>query len=494
MKKFIPIFVLWFLLSSCSEEFLDRPPNSAITGGNFPATEEDALLAINGAYSSLRIWQIYSGGFPVIDIVSDESSKGSNPGDAANLNLYDTFDHDPSDGAPQRWWSTLYEAIRRTNLVIEKVPEVQDMDPVLQQRIIAEARFLRGYFYSTLVRAFGDVVVVTTSTVDYDERKPRTAKEEVWQKLIFPDLQFAADNLPLKSEYATSNLGRATKGAAEALMARCYLFVGDFVNAEKYALNVIQSEEYSLEATFSDAFSVDIVFGDESVFEIGANGRDRSVEGGLQRGETQGVRGNPSRGWGFNRPTYSTIQGFGHDPRLDASVIFLGDTLDGIPIIGDDATPDTLYDSQGEITEIECYNQKVWTPYEAEKTSYDVNRRIIRYADVLLMAAEALNENDKSEQALPHLNAIRERARGDDDEVLPDITTTDQDELREAIYIERSRELAFEGLRFWDLVRTGRAPEVLGPLGFVEGVHEVFPIPLSEIDVSNGAIQQNNGY
>lgn len=493
MRVFVILISVLFLFIGCSEDFLDRPPKARISGGNFPANEDDAIAALNAVYSSLRTWQFNCGGFPVLDILSDEGRKGSNPGDAVNLNLYDTFDHDATDENPRRWWATLYQSIRRANLVIESVPELE-MDPDLEERILGEARFLRAYFYSTLVRAFGDVVVVTQSSVDYDEKKGRTPRDEVWDELIFPDLEFAAAVLPLKSQYPPEDLGRATKGSARALMARLYLFVGDFVRAEEQALNVIMSNEYTLEADYSDAFSVEVVFGQESVFEIGANGANRASEGGHQWGETQGVRGNPSRGWGFNRPTISTIRSFGDDPRLDASVVFLGEVLDGIPIIGDDATPDTTFDAQGNIVEIECYNQKVWSPFEAEKASYDVNRRVIRYADVLLMAAEALNENGKSSQALPYLNQVRARARGDNEAVLPDITTTDQAELREIIFVERSRELAFEGLRFWDLVRTGRAPEVLGPLGFREGIHELFPIPLTEIDNSNGAIGQNEGY
>jgi hypothetical protein len=494
MKAKAIVIIFLFIFSGCSEEFLDRPPNARITGGVFPSNQEDTINALNGAYGDLRSWQYNCGGFPILDIVSDEGSKGSNPGDAANLNLYNSFNHDATDQNPRRWWATLYQAIRKANLVIESVAELDNIDPELQERIIAEARFLRGYHYSVLVRAFGDVVVVISSSVDYNDKKGRTPKEEVWNSLIFPDLEHAANNLPLRSEYPPEDLGRATKGAAKALLARMYLFIGDFVNAEKYALEVINSNEYALEETFSDAFNVDIVFGQEAVFEIGANGRNRASEGGHQWAETQGVRGDPSRGWGFNRPTYQKILSFGDDPRLDGSVIFLGEVLDGIPIIGDDATPDTTFDQEGNIVEIECYNQKTWSPYEAEKSSYDVNRKIVRYADVLLMAAEALNENGKSSQALPYLNEVRARARGENDGLLPDITTTNQSELRDLIFLERSRELAFEGLRFWDLVRTGRAVEVLGPLGFVEGKHELFPIPLSEIDNSNGAIQQNFGY
>jgi hypothetical protein len=491
MKKiFVPLLIVLFV-SGCSEDFLNKPPNAQITGGNFPANEEDAILALNGAYSSLRTWQLYSGGFPIIDIVSDDAVKGSNPGDGINLNLYDTFTFDATEGNMQRWWATLYASVRKTNLVIEKVPGI-DMDAELRDRIVGEAKFLRAYFYSVLVRAFGDAVIVEKSGIDFNQRIPRTSKDQVWNDFIIPELKYAADVLPFRSEYPPEDLGRITKGAAKALLARIYLFIGDFVNAEKYAMEVINSGgEYELEPSFSNVFNVDNPFGMESIFEIGANGANGAALGGNQWGETQGVRGDPSKGWGFGRPDYFFIKSFADDPRLDQSVIFLGETLDGTLINGDDSTPDTTYDDNNNIIEIECYNQKVWTPYFAEKTGYDVNRIIIRYADVLLMAAEALNENNKPDQALIYLNQVRARARNGNAGILPDITTTDKEALRLAIYEERRIELAFEGLRFWDLVRTNRAKEVLGPKGFVEGKNELFPVPQSEIDVSEGTIIQN---
>ena len=145
----------------------------------------------------------------------------------------------------------------------------------------------------------------------------------------------------------------------------------------------------------------------------------------------------------------------------------------------------------GTVTEVECYNQKVWYPGTNTITQWGHNRRLIRYADVLLMAAEALNENDKPGDALLYLNEVRERAREGNSSILPDVTVTGKDDLRTAILEERRHELALEGHRFWDLVRTGRAATVLGPMGFETGKHELFPIPQNEIDISQGSLQQN---
>ena len=172
-------------------------------------------------------------------------------------------------------------------------------------------------------------------------------------------------------------------------------------------------------------------------------------------------------------------------------MIDLGDTLDGVVILGDGGTPDVTKDGQGNIIEIECYTRKVWVPGDNVTTQWGFHRRLIRYADVLLMAAEALNENGKQADALTYLNAVRARARQGNTGILPDITTTDQSGLRDIIFNERRHELAMEGWRFWDLVRTGRAAQVLGPLGFVPGKHELLPVPQSEIDISQGSLAQN---
>lgn len=367
------------------------------------------------------------------------------------------------------------------------------MDEALKNRYIAEASFIRAYFYSILVRAFGDIVMVLE--INPSLELSRTDAQVVWNEIIIPDLEFAISVLPEKSEYPAADLGRVTKGGAKALLARLYLYLGDFVAVQKLAEEVINSGQYSLQPNFEDAFNVENEGGIESVWEVPALPFGSFGSGGNQYGNTWAVRGTPNRGWGFGRPAYPWILKMqdNNDPRLDASVIFLGEVIDGFEISGDDATTDTTR-VDGQIVEIECYNQKIWTPGATTEESYGHNQRIIRYADVLLMAAEAANENGNSTVALNYLNQIRERARGGSVGIVPDITTVDQSALRIAIENERNYELAFEGLRYWDLVRTNRAKDVLGPLGFVEDKHELFPIPQSEIDISQRRITQNPNY
>lgn len=491
LKKII-IIVFVFVCFSCGEDFLDRPPLAALTAGTFPSSPEDAVLATNGVYNTLRSWNFNTGGSPLLDIMTDQATKGTNPGDGASTQPFEDFSFDAFDPAIDRWYKTVYQGIRRANLVITEIPSIQ-MDEVQRTQLLAEVRFLRGYFYSVLVRSFGAVPLVIE--VDPPLTLTRTDAETIWSELIFPDLEFALENLPEKSEYPGADLGRVTKGATKSLLARLHLYRGEFDKVETFTLEVINSGQYDLEANFADAFSSENEGGIESVWEIPALPLGFG-DGGHQYANTWAIRGIPNRGWGFGRPAYPwiTMMMANDDPRMDASVIFLGEELGGEVTLGDSPTPDTTYNEQNQIIEIETYNQKVWHPGPGTQESFGHNKRNIRYSDVLLMAAEALNERDKPAEALVHLNRVRQRARGGDTSILPDVTTQDKDALRQAIADERNYELAFEGLRYWDLVRTNQASTVLGSLGYVSGKHELFPIPQSEIDITENRITQNDNY
>ncbi|MFT4970814.1 MAG: hypothetical protein ACI9JY_000009 [Saprospiraceae bacterium] len=494
MKNTLPIIAflsILFFAASCSDDFLEQPPRSALTVGSFPATPDDAFLAINAAYNINRTWQIATGGYPILDFMADDLVKGSNPGDGIDVAVYQNFTHTPTEISAERWYKTVYEGIRRANLVITVVPDIE-MDNVLRDRYVAEARFLRAYHYSSLVRGYGAVPKVTQ--IDPPLTLGRTEVQEILDEIVYPDLEFAISILPERSEYAPEDLGRATKGAARGILARTKLFYGEFQDVEALTQDIIESNEYDLVPDFSEIFPEANEFNQESIFEISARVGEFN-DGGNQYGNTVGVRGSPNKGWGFGRPAYSWIIEMEdqEDPRLEPSILRLGEVIDGITIAGDASTPDeTIID--GEIVEIEVYIQKTWMPGADGLTSWGHNRRIIRYADILLMHAEALNENGKTPEALTFLNSIRARARGDNSGVLPDITVTGKAAVRDAILEERKYELAFENRRFWDLVRTGKAAEVLEPFGFIAGKNELLPIPQSEIDVSQGRITQNPGY
>jgi hypothetical protein len=486
MKNFL--LSILFLLLGCND-FLDKPLQGKLTQDSFPVTESDAIQATNAIYNILRDGSYHQGTFPILDIMSDDAYKGSNPTDAAStVGPYNTFTYIPTEGNISGWWSVLYKGVRRANVVIEKVPSIS-MDAGAQARMVGEAKFLRALFYFDLVRAWGDVPLVTGTNPDAS--LDRTSKDVIYD-LIESDLLQSIDALQEKSEQDADDIGRATKGAARALLAKVYLFQGDYVNAEKYALEVINSSQYDLESNFENANSKQGEFGVESIFEIGAQPFEGIENGGNQYANVQGVRGTPNRGWGFNRPSLDLMNTFeANDPRKDATIIYLNEVLDGVTIVGDINTPDETKDQNGSTIEIETYNQKVWTPGTNVPTQFDHNRRILRYADVLLMAAEALNHNSKPAEALKYLNDVRERARGGNATILPDIIETDQNALQDIIMHERRVELALEGHRFWDLVRTNKASAVLGPLGFIEGKHELLPIPQNEMDLTGNRWSQN---
>lgn len=487
-KSYFPFTLLLlcvFLTPSCSDDFLDNPPQGYLTDAQFPKSPEHALRAVNAMYSDLRVWQIYYGGYPIVDIMSDDAHKGSNPGDGVNMALFESYTFGANIGDLGAWYASMYEAIKTTHVVIDKVPEI-DMDETLKTRYIAQARFLRALHYFQLARSFGDIPKVTALNPPDD--LSRSPKEEIYNEIIIPDLIFARDNLPIKTEWSSQDAGRATKHAAQALLAKAYLYTNKHELAADEAMGVINSGLYDLEMDYSSAFRPEGEFGIESVFEVGALPFGTGSPGGNQFANTQSVRGVPNRGWGFNRPTLDLINSFDEDDiRMDATVIFLGEILDGVLIEGDSSTPDETLDADGNVIQIETYNQKVWVPGTGTDEPFGYNVKEMRYGEVLLIAAESLNEEGSSGPALTELNKLRSRAG------LEDINETDQSILRALILTERRHEMALEQERFYDLVRTGNAPDVLGPLGFVSGKHEVFPIPSSEL-LLNSSLTQNSGW
>ena len=341
-----------------------------------------------------------------------------------------------------------------------------------------------------LVQWFGELPVITRplNEDEYFTQERRPVSEAY--DLIEQDLLAAIEVLPEKSQYPSGDLGRATKGAARGMLAKLYMVKKDFVNAEKYCREVINSNEYSLLPKYADNFMPVGENGAESIFEIGAVAIQAAVAGpgATPYNMIQGVRGIPNLGWGFNRPSDDLVAAYEPgDPRRQATIIYVGEVLpDGLTIVQDN--PEILN---------ERYNQKAWVgAHPGLQDNGPGNIRILRYADILLLAAEAMNENGKSADALEYLNQVRRRARGSNNFILPDITVTDQSQLREIIYHERRVELAMEQHRWFDLLRWGRAESVMTAVGknFVANKHELLPIPQSEIDLSGGLLKQNQGY
>ncbi len=476
-----------FFVSSCSDEFLDKSPKAELTIDSFFQNGTQAVEATNGIYSHLRSFNVHVFSYiGLTDIASDDADKGSVPGDAAFLQDINDFTFDAGNNAVVGVWGGYFQGIFRANQVITNVPDI-DMDEDLKQRVIGEARFLRAYFYFFLVRAYGDLPLVDRPLQPNEYFQPRLPQEQIYD-FIVADLEFAVQNLPAKSEYPDTELGRATSGAAQGLLAKVYLFRDDFQNAFNQAQEVINSGEYALFGDYEALFREEGEHSSESLFEVSAVALEQGG-GGHQFNEVQGIRGNPNNGWGFNSPSDDLVNAYEPgDPRRDATIIFNGQTLPTGQVVM--ADPNMGPDAR--------FSKKAWVPQipPGGFGNSGANIRLLRYADVLLIAAEAANEIGNSTQALNYLNQVRERARGGDSSILPDVTTTDQSNLRNAIYQERRVELAMEQHRYFDLVRTGQAQQVFADLGitWVPGKHEVFPIPQAEIDISGGAITQNPNY
>ena len=481
---------LLMLAPACeNSDFLEVKPQGVINANNFFQTGDHAVWSTNAVYNQLRTWDLTS--FPwlaLTDIISDDATKGSFPADAQRLSAYDDFTYDSRFPDEVRLsWRGHYQGIFRANVAIEGIPKVPKMDETLRSRLIGESKFLRAHFYFNLVRWFGDVpLILSPLTQDQFYTQTRTPAAKVYEQII-KDLTDAIAALPEKSKYAPADLGRVTKGAARGALAKVYLTQRDFANAEKFSLEVINSGEYALLADFAKIFLPEGENSSESVWEVQATALPDSYAGSTPWNMVQGVRGTPNLGWGFNLPSDDLVRSFERgDPRREATVLEVGEVLpDGSAIVEDNKE-----------MEGERYNQKAWTPQHALlQDNGPSNLRMLRYADILLIASEALNENGKTQDALRYLNQVRARARGARN-VLPNVTLTDKTQLREAIWRERRSELAMEQQRWFDLLRTGRAAATMKAHGknFVTGKHELFPIPSTEIALSGGAMVQNPGY
>ncbi len=488
LKKITLGLVAPALLFGCGEDFLDKQPLVDQTADTFFQTGEQAVQATNATYGILRRFDVsvfsYIG---MTDIVSDDADKGSTPNDATFLRELDDFTYDASNIAPGAVWEGYYKGIFRANLALERIPEI-DMDESLKTRLLGENRFLRAYFYFNLVRWFGDVPLITRQLNPDEYEQARTPADQVYAQIV-EDLTFAAANLPEKSEYASEDLGRATRGAANGLLSKVHLTRREWQLARDRAADVINSGEYALLPDYNRIFLPEGEHSSESVFEISTVALGTGG-GGSQFNEVQGVRGTPNLGWGFNRPSDDLVAAWPlRDPRRDATIFTVGEVLpDGSAVIvGDPGVPN------------QRQNQKAWVPQgPLGNGNGGGNIRVLRYADVLLIAAEAANELGNREEALELANRVRTRARGPlPRNFLPDLRADNQDQAREVIWLERRLELAMEQHRWFDLVRQGRAAKVMDDVGkgnFREGVHELFPIPQSEIDLSGGKLTQNPGY
>jgi hypothetical protein len=475
------------LVTSCSKSFLEVPTQGQQPAEQFWTSEADATKAVNSIYANLRSWtEVAFAPIAIESLGSDDTETGSDPSDGSVpfMNTFNNFTVTSTQGQLSDFWNGRYQTINLCNQVIDNIPAIQ-MDAALKARYLLEAKFVRAYAYFRLVRAFGDVPLRLHVPKDASEYNiPRTPKAEVWAA-IEQDLTEAAAGLP--TSYSGADIGRATKGAALALHAKAAMYQAKWSDVKSLTDQVIALNIYGLFPNYEQLFRVPNENSIESIFEIqAALIQGNQAASNSQYSQVQGVRSVAGGGWGFNVPTQNLASFYETgDPRRDATIIFRGETTPS-----GDAIPNSVPNPM--------YNQKSYVPFSMFVSGYNEgaqqNIRVIRYADVLLMNAEANNELGNTALALASLEMVRARARGGNNTILPPVTTTDKAALRAAIYRERRAELAMEFDRYFDVIRQGRGAEVFGPLGWKPNKNEVWPVPQSEIDLSSGTLTQNQGY
>jgi hypothetical protein len=476
-------------MTSCSDLLDTKPLGVAITGdlstGGF---EADAF----GLYGQLRSsavsdWTRYW----FQSIRSDDAAKGSSVPDAAQAGAdFNEFGYSNTSFLNNGNWNDHYKVINACNDLIDAIEVSGLTDPGTIVNM-AEARMIRAFLYFDLRRDYGEIPIVDKKVVEVvDGIKPKSTVAEV-DAFIKADLEYASANLPLT--WVSNFAGRATKGFADGLLAKLYLYQASKSNSQAlYAASLAKSEEvinsgiYALEPSYKKLFSREGNNSIESIFEVQqfvtASGQNFSNNYYV----SQGVRGTGAwdLGWGFNVPTQNLIDAYEvGDPRKDHTILASGEDDGGYGSGILPAAPplDQPYWNKKAYTEA-----SVRTALSQRQNNWE-NIKILRYADVLLMASEAAFKTGNIALATTYLNQVRARARGGAS-VLPNVTAT-----MAAIKHERRIELALEGERFYDVVRWGDGPALLGSLGFLPK-HEWYPIPQTAIDQSQGVLVQNPNY
>jgi hypothetical protein len=481
-KKYIiaaAFLILGAVNQSCSEDFIDVSPTESIPEsalGEIYNNNEGANSLVTAIYAKFLDWNMSTFAWiGVTSIVSDDADKGSSASDSgSDKDILDALNFTASTPSFKELFASNYQGINRCNQALKYLPQLDKADPQLRERLAGEAKFLRAFMYFTLVRSFGGVplvdhVPVTGVEADKLMTLTRKSKEEIYA-FIEKDLKEAVAVLPT----ATGGQ-RATKGAAHALLAKVYLY------QKKWQLAVDESNlvtGYSLTPNFQDIYKLSGENNAESIFEINGSGgtAGRAIQ---QYSQVQGARGTTGWGWGFSTPTQSLYDAYSAvDTRRDATIIHRDMTLyDGYYV--------------GPNTENKFYNYKAYSSNYRDQASTDVNIRYLRYAEVLLIRAEAMNELGQTSAAIPFLNQVRNRAN------IGNTPATSQADVRLDIWKQRRLELAFEHDRWFDLVRTGQAVAAMAADGgkvFKVGKHELFPLPQDFIMEAGGLSAQNPGY
>jgi len=485
LKSTVILTMSLLITTSCTDEFVDIDPVYSLDSENYFNSESDYNNALIGAYDMLHSSYI---NVLMGEIASDNTLSGGEAAtDTPGIQQVDEMTHNAVNGNLKNLWDWMFAGVQRCNYILEFKDKT---DFANKNQVIAETRFLRAYYHFELVKWFGGIPLKGDKRFSLNDEKtiPRSSVDDVYAT-IESDLLFAVQYL----NPSAAQTGRVTKGAAQALLGKAYLYQNKFASSAVIFDQLIATNTYSLIANYNAIFEHTGENGPESVFEIqytDAQGADfgclQCSEGNVAVG-FNGIRNYSGPffdgGYSFNVPTQEAYNSFE-----------VGDNRKNVAILdieawatANNATFGTGYKHTG------FYNRK----YLARKGDTNIgdqnltnpnNYRSIRYADVLLMAAEAHNRSGNDVKAKDYLNLVRRRAFGDTNH---DITATGT-ALTDFIWNERRVELMGEGHRFFDLVRTGKAADKI--TGFTPNKNEIFPIPFEEIQFSNGNWQQNTGY
>jgi len=461
-KYILLLSVLW--TTSCKK--LNENPESFISPENFYKTKNDAISAITAVYAPVRLNGFVARNYVILgEITTDNMFPLNNSAPRIELN---TYTHTSQNGILRETWDNFYIGITRANASINRIPGI-NMEEALRTRLVAEAKFLRAFYYYQLVRLFGDLPVVTSevSSLDqltYPKRDPKT---DVYKQII-ADLKDAETILP--PSYSGADRGRATSGAAKSFLASVYLTLKQFQLAADKANEVmtLSGAGYGLWDSYSDVYDIKNEFGKEAIFDAQFVSGPGGQGGNLIAFFAQENNSVGGRGFGSFQPTTEIYDSYTAGDKRKA--IFFVKGTDG------------------------KYYVNKWVDADATtENQSDNNFPLMRYAEVVLTYAEAYNElnspvNDNV--AYKAVNSIRKRAG------LPDLANLTQNDLRDAILQERRLELAFEGSRWFDLVRTGKLVSTLTAKGTtnVREYHNLFPVPQFPMGVNPNLAPQNPGY
>lgn len=485
--------LLTSLLISCSD-FLDKEPYED-PSAEVLSDKESAIALVNGAYQPLQRPKLYNMRIWTLDIIAGNSEVGAGGGtDGIETVDIANFVTTTDNAAALDIWRGPNPGILYCNTVLESVPSM-DIEQSLKDRCIGEAKFLRAHYYFILVQLFGDVPLATSTPKPGDNLKPtRTDKMTIYNEVIIPDLKEAIELLPPRGEYSGSDMGRASKGAAAGMLAKVYLTLGMY-NESLEMCNLVETLGYTLNPDYSDCFGGEAKNKNtvESLFEVQYYGLTKADfwSDENQANWLSTYMGPRNSGWvggayGWNQPTQEFVDQYEDgDLRKDKTILYEGGpAFDG-----------KTYKSNMSNT---GYNVRKFLVPLSVSPDYNTNSAsviVLRYADVLLMKAEALNELGQTSEAEEPLYQVRKRAgltnRGD-------VEGLTQDQMRDKIRQERRIELAFEGHRWFDMIRWDNgqyALDFLHSIGKINASekHLLFPIPQKEID-TNPNLKQNTGY